>query len=267
MDNDDRTIGTILNRREALARLGSVGFGLVAGRYAAGSELLGAKPSPIIQTQTKEIIRQPMVVSPALTQGPFFVDEMLNRSDLIGNTQRPSVINGLRLEMRLRCWELDGNIGKPLKGAQVDLWHCDAIGVYSDEPNGGGGENTLGQTWLRGYQLSDKGGLVVFKTIWPGWYPGRTIHFHFKVRFPMGGNTYDFTSQFFINDTLNDQVMANPPYNGRGNRNTRNSNDGIYRTRLNDNSFAGDRLLLDISDNPLGGKIAQFDIAFDIPGQ
>ncbi|MBL8065234.1 MAG: hypothetical protein JNM34_05175 [Chthonomonadaceae bacterium] len=162
---------------------------------------------------------------------------------------------------------MDGNVGRPLKGAKVDLWHCDAIGVYSDEPNGGGGENTLGQNWLRGYQITDKTGYADFKTIWPGWYPGRTIHYHFKVRHQINGQTYDFTSQFFINDALNDVVMAQPPYNSRGNRGTRNSNDGIYRTRQADNSFAGDHLLLTIKDNPAGGKIGQFDIAFDIPGQ
>jgi protocatechuate 3,4-dioxygenase beta subunit len=66
----------------------------------------------------------------------------------------------------------------PLAGAQVDAWHADAAGVYSDESV----ENTVGQSFLRGYQLRDSNGLAAFKTIFPGWYSGRTVHIHVMIR-------------------------------------------------------------------------------------
>lgn len=221
---------------------------------------------PLTTQDAIEIKRNFLVASPALTVGPYFVDENLNRSDLTEGGTRPSIGQALPLVLKVRLWELSGTTGRPLKGAKVDIWHACGKGVYSDEPNGGNGENTSGQKWLRGFQTSDKGGYVEFKTIWPGWYPGRTIHIHFKVRIPVNGQTYDFTSQFFFNDAINDVVMAQPPYNSRGTRTTRNSNDNIYRTRQANGSFAGDQLLMSVSDNPLGGKIGTFDIAFDMDG-
>ena len=66
----------------------------------------------------------------------------------------------------------------PLANALVDMWHCDALGVYSDVSS----QNTLGQRFLRGYQVSDANGQVQFLTIYPGWYAGRAVHIHFKVR-------------------------------------------------------------------------------------
>ena len=261
MHDDDEGKGLIFSRREAIEKAAAAGvlalFGSGTARALTGQVGQDA-PTPLEKTF--------LVVSPELTEGPFFEDEGLNRSDLLEGTTRSSVVDGLPFTLRLRLWELNGTRGRPFKGAKVDLWHCDAIGVYSDELNGGGFENTLGQKWLRGYQVSDKTGEVVFRTIWPGWYPGRTIHYHFKVRIQVGGSTYDFTSQLFIDDVLNDSVMANPPYSGRGNRSTRNSNDGIYRQRQADNSRAGDRLLLTIKDDGKGGRVGTFDVAFDMDG-
>ena len=56
----------------------------------------------------------------------------------------------------------------------MDIWHADAAGVYSDESV----EGTEGLTYLRGYQVTDANGLVIFKTMFPGWYSGRTVHIH-----------------------------------------------------------------------------------------
>ncbi len=96
----------------------------------------------------------------------------------------------------------------------VDLWHCDALGVYSDVQDPGGA--TLGKKFLRGYQTTDGDGLVRFTTIYPGAYRGRAVHIHFKVRSAAGGGrVHDFTSQLFFDDALSDQVFAQPPYAGR----------------------------------------------------
>ncbi len=261
MDHDDEGIGRIFSRREAIEKAAAAGLLALFGGGAAR-----ALTRQVGQSAPVPLEKRFLVVSPELTEGPFFEDEGLERSDLLEGTTRPSVVNGLPFTLRLRLWELSGTKGRPFKGAKVDLWHCDAIGVYSDEQNGGGFENTIGQKWLRGYQVSDKTGEVVFRTIWPGWYPGRTIHFHFKIRIQVGGSTYDFTSQLFIDDALNDLVLANPPYSGRGNRFTKNANDGIYQQRQADNSRAGDHLLLGIKDDGKGGKIGTFDVAFDMDG-
>ena len=143
----------------------------------------------------------------------------------------------------------------PLVGAQVDVWHCDALGAYSDvdDPS----FSTLGQQFLRGYQVTDDEGLTRFTTIYPGWYQGRTVHIHFKVRTAAGtGTSYEFTSQFFFDDELSDQVFQSEPYGAQGDRGTRNSNDGIY-------SGAGDQLLLNVTATD-SGYAASFDIGVAI---
>jgi protocatechuate 3,4-dioxygenase beta subunit len=90
--------------------------------------------------------------------------------------------------------------------------------------------DTTGEDWLRGYQVADADGRVVFRTIYPGWYQGRTIHIHFKIRPEPGGTRgFDFTSQLYFDDALSDAVMAREPYAARRQRTMRNDGDGIYR--------------------------------------
>jgi hypothetical protein len=114
-------------------------------------------------------------------------------------------------------------------GVQIDLWHCDAIGAYSDVSANG----TVGQTFLRGYQTTDANGLVTFTTIYPGWYSGRTVHIHLRARVydAAGNTTYNFTTQLFFDDTVTDTVFAAAPYNSRGTRDTRNARDSIYNNQ------------------------------------
>jgi protocatechuate 3,4-dioxygenase beta subunit len=111
-------------------------------------------------------------------------------------------------------------------GGQVDVWHGDAGGVYSDESSDG----TVGQTYLRGYQTTDSNGLVTFKTIFPGWYSGRTVHIHVMIRTfsSSGTQTFEFTTQLFFDRALTLTIMANASYNTRGNPDTTNSADNIY---------------------------------------
>ena len=90
---------------------------------------------------------------------------------------------------------------QPLAGAQVDIWHCDALGVYSDVRDRS--SDTTGKKFLRGYQVSDDAGQVRFTTIYPGWYGGRAVHVHFKIRRPgAGGRIDEFTSQLYFDDAL-----------------------------------------------------------------
>jgi protocatechuate 3,4-dioxygenase beta subunit len=149
-----------------------------------------------------------------MTEGPYYVaaDAKLRR-DIRGG--RP----GTPLTLRLGV----ANVAscKPIAGAAVDIWHADAGGVYSDEQ----ANDTVGQTFLRGVQRTSAGGIATFTTIYPGWYPGRTVHIHVKVH--IRGNVVH-TGQLFFDDALTDVAFARSPYSARPNRDTRNANDSIY---------------------------------------
>jgi protocatechuate 3,4-dioxygenase beta subunit len=212
MIDDDRPIGRVLTRREALALLGAAGLtALSAGR---GGAQPGGTPA--------------CVVRPALTEGPYFVDGTLHRSDIRADPADGSLRPGAPLRLALRVSRLTRGACAPLPGATVDLWHCDAQGVYSDVRDPAG--STVGRKFLRGYQTTDGDGLVRFTTIYPGAYRGRAVHIHFKIRSAAGGGrVHDFTSQLFFDDALSDQIYAQPPYAGRGGQRLPNARDGIYR--------------------------------------
>ena len=99
-------------------------------------------------------------------------------------------------------------------------------GLYSDES----AEDTLGEVYLRGYQLTNSSGYAQFDTLYPGWYSGRTTHVHFRLRLYENNTlTYDETTQFFFNDTLTDYIYANVlPYTQHQNRDTDNDDDRCY---------------------------------------
>jgi protocatechuate 3,4-dioxygenase beta subunit len=127
----------------------------------------------------------------------------------------------------MRVSRVDAGNCLPLPDAQVDIWQCDALGVYSDVRDPG--FNTVGKKFLRGYQVTDARGEAQFLTIYPGWYPGRTVHIHFKIRtVPVTGRRFEFTSQLYFSDELTDRVHAAPPYSRNGPRTTRNRHDGIF---------------------------------------
>src|SRR5205823_9002204 len=121
--------------------------------------------------------------------------------------------------------QLIDDVLTPVSGAQVDIWHCNGLGVYSAVQ----AQNTRGHDFLRGYQITNRHGNVRFRSIYPGWYRGRTVHIHFRVRLYADDTlTYNFVSQFFFADDVTDQVFLADPYNLRPNRDTRNSNDMVY---------------------------------------
>src|SRR5262245_48843719 len=209
MELNSSEILSAINRREALALLGGLGASMAIGGTAA-TRFAGA--------QTVDC-----VLSPALTEGPYFVDEKLNRADIRVEPTTGSVRAGIPLTLTFNVYSV-GAACAPLAGAYVDVWHADASGAYSDV----GG--TSGQKWLRGYQITDGNGSVRFTTIYPGWYMGRAVHIHFKIRTYSGSQLLGtFTSQFFFNESTTDAVYAQAPYSARPNRDTRNANDGIYR--------------------------------------
>jgi protocatechuate 3,4-dioxygenase beta subunit len=224
MKNDDHQTGRILTRRKALALLG--GAAMLASGVSPRSGMAQTLPT--------------CVVTPEQMEGPFFTDVRLNRSDIRSDPTDKSVKEGVPLALTLRVSAV-GNAGcTPLAGATVDVWHCDAAGVYSES-----GGNTAGKKFLRGHQVTDANGAVRFTTIYPGWYPGRAVHIHFKVRMLTGpalGN--EFTSQLYFDEAITDRVLARAPYSVRGQR-TRNSGDGLYRRN-------GSRLMLTLTESGSG---------------
>jgi protocatechuate 3,4-dioxygenase beta subunit len=179
------------------------------------------------------------VVSPEQIEGPYFVDEKLNRSDIRQDPSDNSVRPGIPLRLMLNVYSVEGNACKPLRGATVDVWHCDALGIYSDvKDNPGEFGDTRGKKFLRGYQVTDAEGKVEFQTIYPGWYTGRSVHIHYKIRTdPKAEAGHEFTSQLYFDEAITEQVHAQAPYARKGRRDMTNSSDFIYRRGGSDSTL------------------------------
>jgi len=253
MENDDRQIGRILSRRDALKLLGITGAALLAACAPEGSDMAeqtSVSVSPTTSTGTTSALPA-CVVRPEVTEGPYYVDEELNRTDIRSDPTSGAVKEGALLALTFNVSQVSNGGCTPLEGAKVEIWHCDAGGVYSDVNDPG--FNTEGQKFLRGYQVTGANGQATFLTIYPGWYSGRTVHIHFKVHQDASDSGREFTSQLFFEDSFTDQVFAQEPYASKGQRNTLNSNDNIYR----------DELLLDVAEAN-DGYAAAFDIGLQL---
>ena len=243
MTSEDTPVGRLLSRREVMSFMGVGGAWLMAAsvlpRWARATT-----PSPTC------------VVRPEQTEGPYFVDERLNRSDLRSDPTNGQIKPGTSLALTVRLSRINAGDCQPLVGAQVDIWHCDALGIYSDvkDPN----FNTVGQKFLRGYQITDAPGEAKFLTIYPGWYRGRTVHIHVKVRTtPQANRSFEFTSQMYFDDTLSDRVYIDAPYATKGKRTARNQDDHIFRQ-------GGDQLMLGPTPT-VDGYAATFAIGLQLP--
>lgn len=248
LDDDDRLIGRILSRRELLALMGLGSVAVVAAACAPGatSSVTGV-PTPSSSTTAGAIAQASSaptpaasatdaavasalpscVVVPEVTEGPYYVDEKLDRSDIRIDTADGTAVEGTTLRLDWIVSQVDGNACIPLEGVLVDVWHCDAAGAYSDVSDGG--FNTVGHDFLRGYQMTDANGAATITTIYPGWYSGRAVHIHFKIRTdPAEASGFEFTSQLFFDDNLSEQVYSQGVYASKGIQDVRNEDDGIY---------------------------------------
>jgi protocatechuate 3,4-dioxygenase beta subunit len=230
-----------LTRREAVGLLGAGAAGTLLGLGRPGGRALA-------QGQAGCIVR------PAQTEGPYFVDERLERSDLRADPSDGSTKPGVPLRLGFRVAALRGARCAPLAGALVDVWQCDAQGVYSDVEDRR--FQAQGKKFLRGYQRTDAQGGASFLTLYPGSYPGRAVHVHFKIRLPAAaaGPALEFTSQLYFEDAVTDRVLSRSPYQTRG-RWTRNADDGIFED-------GGSELLLSLAPEA-EGYAATFDIALE----
>ncbi|MGH9844140.1 MAG: intradiol ring-cleavage dioxygenase [Blastocatellia bacterium] len=244
MTHEKGSAGPLLSRREVVTFLGATGLAwLMAGKLTPRRAVAGT-------------LGPSCVVRPEQTEGPYFVDERLNRSDIRSDPTDGRVRPGMLLALTLLVSRLNAGDCQPLPGAQVDIWHCDAQGVYSDVQDFS--FNTIGQKFLRGYQVTDARGSARFVTVYPGWYPGRTVHIHFKIRTaPVAQRSFEFTSQLYFDDVLTDRVHADPPYATKGTRSARNQHDRIFRR-------GGDQLML-APTTTADGYSATFAIGLQLP--
>jgi protocatechuate 3,4-dioxygenase beta subunit len=216
MDKITEEHESAVTRRRALLRMGGyAAAALGAGAWGA-KELLDAPQADAAGTGPAAVAAGLVscVLAPEMTEGPYYVE---------GDKVRRNITEGKPgVPLTLRLSVVNASSCKPIKGAAVDIWHCDAGGVYSATS----AQDTEDLHFLRGIQRTDKNGLAIFKTIYPGWYQGRAVHIHLKVY--LGGSTVH-TGQLFFPDKLTDVVYKRSPYNQRPNRDPRNAEDSIFR--------------------------------------
>jgi protocatechuate 3,4-dioxygenase beta subunit len=196
-----------LTRRASLLKLAGLAVTAAGGSALLGSETAeGAGPAGVASGQVS------CVLTPELTEGPYYISGEAVRRDITEG--KPGT------KLSLRTTVVSASTCKPIKNAIVEIWHADASGVYS-----GFGSGASNRTFLRGKQRSDRNGLAVFSTIYPGWYQGRTVHIHVKAW--IGGKIVH-TGQLFFPEATSDAVYANAPYAARGPRDRHNTSDSIF---------------------------------------
>jgi protocatechuate 3,4-dioxygenase beta subunit len=154
------------------------------------------------------------VLTPELTEGPYYVSGEKLRRDITEGKPGTALLLSLNVLNARTC--------KPIRGATVEIWHCDAGGVYS-----GAVADNPGTNFLRGGQKTNAAGIAQLKTIYPGWYRGRAVHIHVKVH--VRGSVVH-TGQLFFPAAVTRAVYANTPYSSHGTSpDTSNAQDAIYR--------------------------------------
>src|SRR5215208_718352 len=208
MDEIEGTEG--LTRRGSLVRLGGLSAAVLGAgglAKAADSDAAGEGPAGVASGAVT------CVLTPEQTEGPYYIDgEKLRRNITEGKPGTP-------LSLHLKV--VNASTCKAIRGATVDIWHADAVGVYS-----GFGAGAASRTFMRGIQRTNAQGLAIFRTVYPGWYQGRTVHIHVKVH--LGGDVVH-TGQLYFPDAVTDAVYRRAPYTSRPSRSTRNSSDAIFR--------------------------------------
>ncbi len=221
------------DRRQALGALGTISLGSLLAACGGDDAPSSPATTPVATTGGATATVEPKTttsaataalfdesascaVTPEQTEGPYYFDADSIRSDIREDREGTR----LRLALRIR----DARSCEPLRDAVVDVWHCDADGSYS------GFDDAPAKTrYLRGAQVTNGDGIVEFVTIYPGWYPGRTVHIHAKVHLD---RTTVLTTQLYFDEEVSDVVFARAPYDDRGERDQRNDSDGIFDDAL-----------------------------------
>ena len=208
-----------VTRRDSLIRLG--GFAVTA---------LGLGG---LEAARADAVTVSCILTPEQTEGPYYIaGEKLRRNITEGRPGAPMV---------LRTFVVDASSCRPIRNAAVDIWHADASGIYS-----GFGDGASSRTFMRGIQRTNVKGLAQFRTVYPGWYQGRTVHIHVKVH--VSGNVLH-TGQLYFPDSMTDAVYRRAPYSTRGSRDVRNASDSIFRS-------GGKRSMVSVKKNSAGVYVA-----------
>ena len=281
-----------LSRRQLLGLMGSAGVATLAG-CAPGQSGSQQKANFTNQaattgktTGTTAKATPSCVLTPEVTEGPYYLDLLKIRDDITGD------MKGVPLQLRTTVVNTADDCA-PLKHAAVDIWHCNAVGDYSGftgaesagnpgenaapqgappqgappagPPAGGGGsaQPTDNKTFLRGVQLTDKDGVAEFETIYPGWYMGRALHIHLKVHEggKASGKTYEgghvsHTGQLFFPEAVTEQVAAVKPYSSHDIERVRNSEDSIFQQ-------AGDGSIVKLTGSVKEGFVAEITLGIN----
>jgi protocatechuate 3,4-dioxygenase beta subunit len=183
------------------------------------------------------------VLTPEVTEGPYWIDNKLTRYDV--RDGRP----GLPLVLQFAI--VNAKTCRPIRNADVEIWHADAAGEYSGFDGGSGGAQTKTR-YLRGHQRSNALGQASFLTVFPGWYPGRTPHIHLKAH--IGQDRVVHTGQVFFNEAIAAQVYRHGVYAGRGQPDTPHARDMIYA------QAGGSRAVARLSKRAAGGHVGRIVI-------
>ena len=257
MNDEIRESRLRVSRRRALSIGGTMSLsGLIAAcggggeRTATTSAPTATTAPPVAASGSTEDVLAALDAAPNCvlareeTQGPYWFDVDSIRRDI--REERP----GTRLDLVLRVQDMsackEGGEAAPVADAVVEIWHCDAGGVYSGfesgsggGPPGAGGDTSDGSysegvqeasptddaRFLRGAQVTDADGVVRFTTIYPGWYRGRTVHVHLKVHVDKRNV---LTTQLYMDEDVNEEAFAASPYDERTGRDTFNDGDSIF---------------------------------------
>jgi protocatechuate 3,4-dioxygenase beta subunit len=274
MNEDVRRSRAQISRRRALGLGGTVSLGALVAACTgssspaaspSGSPSAAASspptPSSTASSDVLALLDQANTCATAKeeTQGPYWFDVDSIRSDLREDRPGTPLVLAVRAHDLSQC--TNGAAPTPIPNSVVEIWHCDAGGVYSGfesasqggpgggrggggpggGPGGGqgGGGTSDGSysagdseahpsddgTYLRGAQVADRNGVVQFTTIYPGWYRGRTVHIHLKLH--VDRKTV-VTTQLYFDEAVNDAVFGTSPYDEHTGRETRNEDDSIY---------------------------------------
>jgi protocatechuate 3,4-dioxygenase beta subunit len=214
-----------MSRRRALGAFGTVSLGALLGacgndepRVATtdgGDATVEPKTEPSSSLADKLDRGASCAPTVEQTEGPYYFDADAIRSDIREGRPGTPLVLAVRVRSGEEC--------TPVEDAIVDIWHCDAGGVYS------GFEAGEGERFLRGAQATNEDGIARFTTVYPGFYQGRTVHIHAKVHLD---NATVLTTQLYFDDAVSDRVFAAQPYADQGEREQRNDSDGIFDESL-----------------------------------
>ncbi len=211
-----------MNRRTLLQSFGLAGLAsLIPFRSSAASQAAIAKLK-------KEALLPAgsCILIPQETAGPYpwpadgltlSTDQIFYRQDITEGGA------GIFLELTFTVVNVNNNCD-PVLNANVVIWHCDKDGNYSEFGN------EVGKTFFRGIQMTDANGQVKFKTIYPGWYSGRTTHIHFQVFL---NSVVSVTSQMAFPENINTEVYNSALYAARGQKDTSNISDQVFSDTTN----------------------------------